>query len=147
MFLKILAVLAFSFSVYSQDADFEFTSDWKTFYSSDEILIEVKTTQAVIANRNQNLIVFKIENLTNEILKTSYKQHIFRKDFCHGCSSINGEYDYELVLEPNQIINGEDLLKENKALCVFNTFVNLVPGMSNIPVDRIEFVNMNTIKL
>lgn len=147
MIIKVMFFLFVAFSLLGNTSFAQFTSNWETFYSSDEVLIEVKSVQKEIATRDQNLIVFKIQNLTNETLKTTYKQHIYRGDFCHGCTSTNGEYDFELTLAPNQVINGEYLLKEQKALCVFNTFVHLVPGMSDIPVDKIDFVNITTAKL
>ncbi len=147
MSIKLLFLTLVAFCLLGQESHAQFTSDWQTFYSSDDIRIEAKTVQANISNRDQNLIVFRIENLTDEKVKTSYKQHIYRGDYCHGCTSTSGEYDFEVTLEPKQILNGENSLKENKALCVFNTFVKLVPGMSGISIDKIDFVNITTIKL
>ncbi len=119
---------------------------WTEYTTFGGIKIEYKFSECNSVNvKNQVLVLFRFSNLTTSKKSLSWTLKTYRDGDCSNCARLdNPEYSHELVLEPNQVVEGTCDSKANKALYVFGNFINLSPGMSETYLTNFKFINLNT---
>lgn len=121
------------------------TEEWQEYTTIADVRIEFKRQLCIPKNdREQNLILFRYTNLSNDVKTVSWVVKIWRNDVCANCNSItNAEHAHTLTLEPNQIIEGDGSSKSDKTVYIFDNFTKLVPGMQDQRLTNFELINLN----
>lgn len=121
------------------------TEEWQEYTTIDDVRIEFKRQRCIPENdREQNLILFRYTNLSNDVKTLSWVTKIWRNDFCVNCNSItNPEYSHTITLQPNQIIEADGSSKTDKSIYIFDNFTKLVPGMQEQRLTNFELIDLN----
>lgn len=123
----------------------EATAEWQEYTTIDNIKIEFKRKRCVPgSDREQNLILFRYTNLSNEVKTLSWVTKIWRNDICVNCNSItNPEYAHTITLQGNQVIEADGSSKTDKSIYIFDNFITLVPGMQEQRLTDFELIDLN----
>lgn len=141
--LLTLVLLLVSIPLWTFSMDFEPSEQWQEYKTVDGIRIDYRMKECTINGRNQNLLLFKFTNLTNDVKNCSWVTEIWRNDVCVNCQSLtDSENAHYLILAPGQSVEGSETSKDNKALYIFGNFVQQVPGMSNHYLTGFELQQM-----
>ncbi len=121
------------------------TEEWQEYATIDDVRIEFKRKRCTPENdREQNLILFRYTNLSNEVKTISWIIKIWRNDYCVNCNSIsNPEYAHSITLQANQVIEADGSSKSDKSIYIFDNFVKLVPGMQEQRLTNFELIDLN----
>jgi len=142
-FLLVFSLSAFG-SKWSSPLDLNPVYQWTEYSTIDGVRIEYKFAECHNASvTNQVLVLFRYTNTTGEDLKVTWKRKVFRNGTCVNCQRLqNAEYGFELMLSPNQVIQGKEDDKSDERLYLFSNFIELSPGMSNQRLTDFEMVNV-----
>lgn len=126
-------------------ANLEPTEEWQEYSTIDDVRIEFKRKQCVPeGDREQNLILFRYTNLSNDVKTISWVFKIWRNDYCVNCNSIsNPEYAHSITLQPNEVIEADGTTKSDKRIYIFDNFMKLVPGMQEQRLTNFELIDLN----
>lgn len=120
------------------------TEEWQEYTTIDNVRVEFKRKKCTpTGDREQNLILFRYTNLSNELKTISWVVKIWRNDYCVNCSSIsNPEYAHSITLQPNQIIEADGSSKSDKSTYIFDNFIKLIPGMQDQRLTNFELTDL-----
>lgn len=115
-FFAVLALLLFGF----QSSD----SNWKDYFQNDEIRIEVKTEACnnVKDGINNSYVLLRVSNKTNNKIQVSFFKESWYDGSCYNCNKDKQEYMTEIVLNPNETIEGD--CKSTKNLKILHSMQN-----------------------
>lgn len=121
------------------------TDEWQEYTTIDDVRIEFKRkTCTPINDREQNLILFRYTNLSNQTKTVSWATKMWRNEICVNCSRMdNPEYAHTITLAPNQVIEGDGSTKADKTLYIFDNFITLIPGMTDDRLTDFELINLS----
>ena len=121
------------------------TEEWQEYATVDNVLIEFKRKKCIPGTeREQNLILFRYTNLSNDVKTVSWIVKIWRNDFCVNCSAItNPEYAHSITLQPNEIVEADGSSKTDKSIYIFDNFIKLIPGMQEQRLTNFELMDLN----
>ena len=120
------------------------TEEWQEYTTINDVRIEFKRkTCTPINDREQNLILFRYTNLSNQPKTISWSTKMWRNDVCVNCDRIdNSENAFAISLAPNQMLEGDGSTKADKTVYIFDSFITLVPGMTDDRLTDFELVNL-----
>ena len=123
----------------------EATNEWQEYTTIDGIRIEYKRKEcSPDGNREQNLILFRYTNLSNDVKTASWVVKIWRNDYCVNCNAITSpEYAHSITLQPNEVLEADGSTKSDKSIYIFDNFIKLVPGMQEQRLTNFELMNLN----
>ena len=126
-------------------ANIEPTEEWQEYTTIDDVRIEFKRKRCVpTGDREQNLILFRYTNLSNDVKTISWVFKIWRNDHCVNCTSIsNPEYAHSITLQSNQVIEADGTTKSDKRIYIFDNFIKRVPGMQEQRLTNFELMDLN----
>ena len=132
------------FSIVSQ-GNIEATEEWQEYTTIGDVRIEFKRKRCTPNNgREENLILFRYTNLSNDVKTISWVVKIWRNDVCVNCNSItNPEYAHSITLQPNQILEADGNSKSDKSMYIFDNFIKLIPGMQEQRLTNFELTDLN----
>ena len=121
------------------------TEEWQEYTTIDDIRIEYKRKKCTPGTeREQNLILFRYTNLSNDTKTISWTVKMWRNDNCMNCSRIaNPEYAHSVTLQPNEVIEADGTSKTDKSMYIFDNFIKLVPGMQEQRLTNFELIDLN----
>ncbi len=147
-FLFVLTLFATKASISVNSPRFitvpEPTEEWQVYTTVNDVRIEFKRkTCTPIHDREQDLILFRYTNLSNQPKMISWSTKMWRNDVCVNCERIdNSENAFSISLAPNQVIEGDGSTKADKTVYIFDRFITLVPGMTDDRLTDFEMVNL-----
>lgn len=120
------------------------TEEWQVYTTINDVRIEFKRkTCTPIHDREQDLILFRYTNLSNQPKTISWSTKMWRNDVCVNCDRIdNSENAFAISLAPNQVIEGDGSTKADKTVYLFDRFITLVPGMTDDRLTDFELFNL-----
>jgi hypothetical protein len=138
------ALEVFSFDPITQ-TNVEPTDQWQVYATIDDVRIEYKRKQCTPGTeREQNLILFRYTNLSNQEKTISWIVKIWRNDYCVNCNSItNPEYAHSITLKPNEVLEADGTSKTDKRIYIFDNYIKLVPGMQEQRLTNFELMDLN----
>lgn len=121
------------------------TSEWQEYATLEDVRIEYKRKQCTPGTeREQNLILFRYTNLSNDTKTVSWIVKIWRNDYCVNCNAItNSEYAHSITLQPNEVLEADGSTKTDKRVYIFDNFIKLVPGMQEQRLTNFELMDLN----
>lgn len=121
------------------------TEEWQEYSTIDDVRIEFKRKRCIPeGDREQNLIIFRYTNLSNDVKTISWVVKIWRNDYCVNCNSIsNPEYAHSITLQPSQIVEADGSTKSDKSIYIFDNFIKLIPGMREQRLTNFELIDLN----
>ena len=108
-----LAILTLVLSlIFSMITHAESPNNWTIYYSDNDVKIEYKYTNCEYSDRfNQEFVILKITNLTNNNLSISWVNESWYDNKCINCSeNRTDEALNEIFVPANQVIIGEKTL-------------------------------------
>ncbi len=120
------------------------SEEWQVYTTVNDVRIEFKRkTCTPIHDREQDLILFRYTNLSNEPKTISWSTKMWRNDVCVNCDRIeNSENAFAINLAPYQVIEGDGSTKADKTVYIFDRFITLVPGMTDDRLTDFELINL-----
>lgn len=133
-----------SFSIIPEE-NIEITEEWQEYTTIDDVRIEYRRKLCTPNNgREQNLILFRYTNLSNEVKTLSWVTKVWRNDFCVTCNSLtNPENAHSITLQPNEIIEADGSTALDTDIYIFDNFIKLVPGMQDQRLTNFELIDLN----
>ncbi|MDG1334405.1 MAG: hypothetical protein P8P74_18875 [Crocinitomicaceae bacterium] len=121
------------------------TEEWQEYATVDDVRIEYKRKKCSPGTeREQNLILFRYTNLSNDVKTVSWIVKIWRNDYCVNCNAIaNPEYGHTITLQPNEALEADGTTKTDKRIYIFDNFIKLVPGMQEQRLTNFELFDLN----
>lgn len=121
--------------------------DWKPLFEEQNLKAEIQYTPCYSVNvNNQELLLFRFTNTSNEVRTYTWRVKVWRNDICTNCDKIDSdEFLRTITLSPGESISGDCLSKENNALYIFGRFIELVPGMSEQSLTNYEFIELTSV--
>jgi hypothetical protein len=125
--------------------DVEPTEEWQEYTTIDDVRIEYKRKKCTPGTeREQNLILFRYTNLSNDVKTISWIVKMWRNDYCMNCNTTtNPEYAHSITLQPNEALEADGTSKTNKNIYIFDNFIKLVPGMQEQRLTNFELMDLN----
>lgn len=121
------------------------TEEWQEYATVENVRIEYKRKKCTPGTeREQNLILFRYTNLSNDVKTISWIVKIWRNDYCVNCGAItNPEYAHSITLQPNEVLEADGSTKTDKRIYIFDNFIKLVPGMQEQRLTNFELMDLN----
>ncbi len=122
-------------------------SNWTTYYSDSEIKIEYQYTNCEYPERfNQEFVILKITNLTNNDINVSWYNESWYDKKCINCSDEKSDEDFNKVyLKANEEVLGNCI--DQNSLRIFSKFsdkIENMPGIKKIvKLTKFELKNIN----
>jgi len=122
-------------------------SNWTTYYSDSEIKIEYQYTNCEYPERfNQEFVILKITNLTNNDINVSWYNESWYDKKCINCSDEKSDEDFNKVyLKANEKVLGNCI--DQNSLRIFSKFsdkIENMPGIKKIvKLTKFELKNIN----
>ena len=122
-------------------------SNWTTYYSDSEIKIEYQYTNCEYPERfNQEFVILKITNLTNNDINVSWYNESWYDKKCINCSDEKSDEDFNKVyLKANEEVLGNCF--DQNSLRIFSKFsdkIENMPGIKKIvKLTKFELKNIN----
>jgi len=122
-------------------------SNWTTYYSDSEIKIEYQYTNCEYPERfNQEFVILKITNLTNNDINVSWYNESWYDKKCIYCSDEKSDEAFNKVyLTANEEILGNCI--DQNSLRIFSKFsdkIENMPGIKKIvKLTKFELKNIN----
>ncbi|MFN6037929.1 MAG: hypothetical protein ACK452_05635 [Bacteroidota bacterium] len=134
--LILFSILCLSFNL----------SDWKLIHSSDDLKISFKSSDCLLDNAfKQRWFLLEFKNTSASKIKVTWDLELLDENKkCVTCSQDNGEYQYSLILEPNQTLRGECASKCGPELRVVSKILDVKTSMS---YPEFNLKNVKVIKL
>ena len=129
LLLPIL-LIAFAFNGFSQQSistlkvtlESNYPSQWVSYVDNQEFSIEYKFIDCdPEMGYDFQTAIFRITNKTNQKLDLSWHIDIYREGICKTCD-YDFEYSRSIILDPNQVIEGDCVRNSNIQLKVFSQF-------------------------
>jgi len=137
-------VLSLIFSIITHA---EAPNNWTTYYSDNDVKIEYQYTNCEYSDRfNQEFVILKMTNLTNNNLSISWVNESWYDKKCINCSENRTDEASNKVLIPaNQLVAGDCDIQDN--LRIFSKFSDRIedmPGIKKIvELTKFELKNIN----
>ncbi len=117
---------------------------WTEYQTFEGVKIEYKFTECTPDNgRAQILVLLRYTNTTQDKVELTWKSEKWRNNVCTNCNSTSTEHTRTLVLNPNEVIEGDGSSKRIKYNYIFGNFIKLVPGMNNQKLTDFKFQNIS----
>ena len=122
-------------------------SNWTTYYSDNEIKIEYQYTNCEYPERfNQEFVILKITNLTNNDINVSWYNESWYDKKCINCSDEKSDEAFNKVyLKANEKVLGNCI--DQNSLRIFSKFsdkIENMPGIKKIvKLTKFELKNIN----
>ena len=122
-------------------------SNWTTYYSDSEIKIEYQYTNCEYPERfNQEFVILKITNLTNNDINVSWYNESWYDKKCINCSDEKSDEAFNKVyLKANEKVLGNCI--DQNSLRIFSKFsdkIENMPGIKKIvKLTKFELKNIN----
>ena len=122
-------------------------SNWTTYYSDSEIKIEYQYTNCEYPERfNQEFVILKITNLTNNDINVSWYNESWYDKKCINCSDEKSDEAFNKVyIEANEEVLGNCI--DQNSLRIFSKFsdkIENMPGIKKIvKLTKFELKNIN----
>lgn len=122
-------------------------SNWTTYYSDSEIKIEYQYTNCEYPERfNQEFVILKITNLTNNVINVSWYNESWYDKKCINCSDEKSDEAFNKVyLKANEEVLGNCI--DQNSLRIFSKFsdkIENMPGIKKIvKLTKFELKNIN----
>ena len=122
-------------------------SNWTTYYSDSEIKIEYQYTNCEYPERfNQEFVILKITNLTNNDINVSWYNESWYDKKCINCSDKKSDEDFNKVyVKANEKVLGNCI--DQNSLRIFSKFsdkIENMPGIKKIvKLTKFELKNIN----
>jgi hypothetical protein len=130
-----LLFLAFIFTTSTQ-VNAQNPADWETYFENDTVKIEYTYQNCEYTEQfNNEFLIVKISNLTNNELIIEWKEELWYDDDCINCESGSDEFNKTVTIPENTTIEG-DCLTPN-ALRIFSKFTEYLtdmPGINKITI-------------
>lgn len=145
--LMLLALVTMSFQApqgvnQSPTNGFNPTANWQVFAVHNGVNVEYKKETVEYQGRFSDLVFFKFTNTTNSDLTIEFKRSYSMNNKCWNCNSINsGEHTYTVDVAANSSVEGSSTNLDN-ALYIFSKYKKLVPGMSDLELTNVEFIDV-----
>ena len=141
---KIFLIIIFLASSMLGTAEVE--NNWEIYYENTQLKISFRTTDCDFDNQfDQELVVFKIENLTSNTLLVQWDSKLWYDESCINCEQDSPEFRKEIRIESKKMLEGN--CSTHNALRIFSKFTeNLkdMPGVDKITtLTKFEFKNIN----
>ena len=110
----------------------ESPNNWTTYYSHNDVKIEYQYTNCEYSDRfNQEFVILKMTNLTNNNLSISWDNESWYDKKCINCSENKTDEASNKVLIPaNQVVSGDCYIQDN--LRIFSKFSDRIEDMPGI---------------
>ena len=110
----------------------ESPNNWTTYYSDNDVKIEYQYTNCEYSDRfNQEFVILKMTNLTNNNLSISWDNESWYDKKCINCSENKTDEASNKVLIPaNQVVSGDCDIQDN--LRIFSKFSDRIEDMPGI---------------
>jgi hypothetical protein len=110
----------------------ESPNNWTTYYSDNDVKIEYQYTNCEYSDRfNQEFVILKITNLTNNNLSISWVNESWYDNKCINCSeNRTDEALNEIFVPANQVVIGDCDIQDN--LRIFSKFSDRIEDMPGI---------------
>jgi len=110
----------------------ESPNNWTTYYSDNDVKIEYQYTNCEYSDRfNQEFVILKMTNLTNNNLSISWINESWYDNKCVNCSENKTDEASNKVLIPaNQVVSGDCYIQDN--LRIFSKFSDRIEDMPGI---------------
>ncbi len=97
---------------------------WTEYYSDHQIKISYKDSPCadVENGTNNNYVLLKVENKTNNKLTVSFKKETWYDGKCQNCHNTSDEFNTSVTLEPFEKMEGS--CKSSKNLRIFSQMNN-----------------------
>ena len=121
--------------------------NWTTYYSDSEVKIEYQYTNCEYPERfNQEFVILKITNLTNNDINVSWYNESWYDKKCINCSDEKSDEDFNKVyLNANEEVLGNCI--DQNSLRIFSKFsdkIENMPGIKKIvKLTKFELKNIN----
>lgn len=127
--------------------DFEPTDKWKEYANYQGIKVEYRLSLCGDGQkmREQNLLLFRFTNTTNEEKTIQWRTKMWRDGKCFNCERImRDEYAHSLTLSAGEVIQGECSVEtiRDQTLYIHDNYVKYVPGMAKTRLTNFEFVDV-----
>ena len=121
-------------------------NNWEIYYENTQLKISFHTIECNFDNQfDQELVVFKIENLTSNTLLVQWDSKLWYDESCINCEQDSPEFRKEIRIESKKTLEGN--CSTHNALRIFSKFTeNLkdMPGVDKITtLTKFEFKNIN----
>ena len=122
-------------------------SNWTTYYSDSEVKIEYQYTNCEYPERfNQEFVILKITNLTNNDINVSWYNESWYDKKCLNCSDEKSDEAFNKVyLKANEEVLGNCF--DQNSLRIFSKFsdkIENMPGIKKIvKLTKFELKNIN----
>ena len=105
----------------------ESPNNWTTYYSDNDVKIEYQYTNCEYSDRfNQEFVILKMTNLTNNNLSISWVNESWYDKKCINCNDDkDGESFNEVLINSNQVVVGDRLSIYNLIFTVFNNSLSI----------------------
>ena len=123
----LVLLLIFSMISYA-----EAPNNWTTYYSDNDVKIEYQYTNCEYSDRfNQEFVILKMTNLTNNNLSISWVNESWYDKKCINCSENRTDEALNKVSIPaNQLVAGDCDIQDN--LRIFSKFSDRIEDMPGI---------------
>tara|TARA_Y100000385_G_C13101528_1_gene644841 strand:- start:3193 stop:3678 length:486 start_codon:yes stop_codon:yes gene_type:complete len=127
--------------------DLEPAEEWQVYNTYDGVKVEYRLARCGdgVELREQNLLLFKFTNTTNESKSISWTMKMFRDGECYNCHRIErDEYKHTINLAANESIEGDCSVEtiRNQALSTHDNYIKHVPGMANTRLTNFELIDV-----
>ena len=130
-------------------------SNWHLLKNNDYIEINYRYGQCNLPNDGSLMenVYLQLKNKTDEIVVIKWETEYWYNNQCYGCEEGKTRYRHSIVLNPNEIIEGECSEQISQSLIIFSKIINnkIQPeltgfNLKNIRTALIINANVETIK-
>ena len=121
------------------------TEEYQEYATINEIRIECKRKKCTpVTELEQNLILYRYTNLSNDIKTVLWAIKMCRTDNCINCSRIiHPAYTHSVTLQPNELIELDWTSKTVQRIYIFDNFIKLVSGEQEQLLTNFELIDLN----
>jgi len=118
--------------------------DWETYFQNDTVKIEYAYQICDFSSTaNQEVVIFKFSNLSNQTINLSYSTELWNNDKCLNCNHETQEYQKSLTLSNNEIIT-TNCNNEWKNFFIFSAFItNDIEAKRYETITKFELTEIN----
>ncbi|MCB9225192.1 MAG: hypothetical protein R2780_03110 [Crocinitomicaceae bacterium] len=142
----LLAALPFVGAAKAQDNIDVTAKEWTQFNVYGSVKVEYRIQECTSGRFvNSNMVFFRFSNLSSKNIAFKFRREVYHDGKCDNCHEIDSdEHLFEVKLAANEVIEADPATITNNAFYVFSNWARLVPGMTQVELNGIKLVGVES---